>query len=217
MLRRPPDVPDEVWSAVQSVEAMPRLRGLRYEEIPVPAAMCDYGIGVAMERVADWRDGLGGPAVDGMPDDWSRDAARSHGWIMTLYRDGLQAPWVSHWRCVAFMSVPLEGDRRDALTIELYRDMLRRAFADGWFGDAFAADPGSVSGTVSVVKNTGFGRMDTPIPAACEIRASWTPMSHDAGSRVRGWGELMLCATDDHGVDGHDGAGVTTDDCEVRI
>ena len=172
-LQRPAGVPDEVWSAVVAVAAAPRCAELRFREIPVSARLCDYGIGVAMERLGGGNRGAAG-----------------HGWILMLYRESAPEEWGSHWRCVAFLSAPLAGGRHDVMTPALYREMLTDALRD--------ALPGSTAGTVSVVENTGVGVLAARLGADCEIRASWTPRAGVGASladQLRMWGGLLLTAT----------------------
>lgn len=98
MLMRPQGVPDQVWNAVLSVDCMRRLKGMTYREIPVPNSMANFGIGVALEC----------------------DETYASGWIMILYSLKFREDWHSHWRCVAFASLPLPDKEYDCLTPGMY-------------------------------------------------------------------------------------------------
>ena len=102
MLMRPQGVPDQVWNAVLSVDRMRRLKGMTYREIPVPNSMANFGIGVALEC----------------------DETYASGWIMILYSLKFREDWHSHWRCVAFASLPLPDKEDDCLTPGMYWDMM---------------------------------------------------------------------------------------------
>ena len=54
-MNRPLGVPDVVWDAVLSVRNMRRVNGVAYREIPIPCAMADFGVGVALES-SSYRD-----------------------------------------------------------------------------------------------------------------------------------------------------------------
>lgn len=169
-LTRPRGVPDRVWEAVLSVERMPRLQGVRYREIPVPSTMASFGIGVGLEC----------------------EDTRVSGWIMVLYSLKRRDDWHSHWRCVAFASLPLPDKEDDRLTPGAYWEtMMDHLDTD---------DADHVSGTVTVTQNTSFGR-DPGVPqAGCEIRVSWTPLDYadgglDAGSQVGEWAEFLRSMT----------------------
>ena len=120
-LFRPHGVPDRVWDAVLSVERMPRLQGMAYHEIPVPNSMANFGIGVELE------------CDDGCPS----------GWIMVLYSLKFQEDWHSHWRCVAFASLPMPEKESKRMEPGMYWESMMR-FLD-------PDDSEHVSGTVTVV------------------------------------------------------------------
>ena len=181
-LQRPEGVPDAMWEAVRSVRAMKRVRDVRYREIPIPATLADYGVGVELE--AGERDA---------EQPFAMSDAQEHiatGWIMVLYSKATRADWGSRWRCVAFARLLLEASENDSLTPGMYwEDMC------GFLGDV---GPDSVSGTVTVTQNTAFGSMTGTTSAGCEIRVSWTPLDDsgpdatmDAGSQIRSWAAFI--------------------------
>ncbi|KAA8825586.1 DUF3000 family protein [Bifidobacterium reuteri] len=192
-LLRPQGVPDDLWAAVESVNAMPYLPGVRYREIPVPSTLADYGIGVELEA-GHARFGGAGAAADvaahaaadmsGFPPDVGT------GWVMVLYCHVPRAEWGSRWRCVAFARLPLAPAENDSLAPEMYWD--------GMCDHLVNMDPDSLSGTVTVSQNTSFGSLAARASAGCEIRVSWTPLdvvgadgTMDAGAQVNAWAAFM--------------------------
>lgn len=169
-LFRPHGVPDRVWDAVLSVERMPRLQGMAYHEIPVPNSMANFGIGVELE------------CDDGYPS----------GWIMVLYSLKFQEDWHSHWRCVAFASLPMPEKESKRMEPGMYWESMMR-FLD-------PDDSEHVSGTVTVAHNTAFGHDPDAPMAGCEVRVSWTPLDYadgglDAGSQVGRWAAFLRSMT----------------------
>lgn len=178
---RPPDVPDAVWAAVESVRAMRRIAGVHYEEIAVPGMLADYGIGVSL-TVADEGE-CAADAVNG-------DVVAS-GWIMLLYDRSIRDEWRSHWRCVAYARLPLDPREDDGMAPVLFWDEMLTAL-DG-------AHDGDVAGTVTVERNTAFGMHDAGFGARCELRVSWTPLASmddgsGAGSQIRRWALFVRSA-----------------------
>lgn len=184
---RPHGVPDAVWDAVESIRAMRRIDGMGYREIPVPATLADYGIGVAIE-VASTAHGRGTDGTYPFDDLPSSAPAVATGWIMTLYSNDERPDWGSHWRCVAFASLPLPHAENDPLAPGMYWDDMC-----GWLK---AAEPDSVGGTVTVTQNTTFGSLGDGGSAGCEMRVSFTPAVHtgvpfDAGAHVAAWASFL--------------------------
>ncbi|NEG54518.1 DUF3000 family protein [Bifidobacterium platyrrhinorum] len=178
---RPVGVPDDVWQAVESIREMPHLRDVRYREIPVPSTLADYGIGVELESGA--REDAADRMFDGtMP------TGLATGWIMILYSVEPRSDWGSNWRCVAFARLPLDKGENDALTPDMYWDIM--------CDHLDAAEPGSIGGTVTVTRNTAFGSLGRDDSAGCEMRVSFTPttfdgMSYDAGASVSAWARFL--------------------------
>lgn len=179
-----PPAPDAVLRAVESVRAMPRLEGVTYREIAVPATLCAYGIGVSLTCAA--------------PQD---DAPPRSGWIMALYDEQRYAgdrhtAVRSPWRFVAFLSVPLTGSSHHALTADMAWDAVLDALRP------FAV-PCSVDGTVTVTHNAryeGGGTVTAHTDYGCEIRVSWTPATMDAqdpdaGAHIAAWARFASACT----------------------
>ena len=170
-MARPYDVPDVVWDAVLSVERMPRVSGVAYREIPVPADMASFGIGVELMRVDD-----------------AGDALAAFGWITVLYSREYREDWRSRWRCVAFASMPApDADGTRPAPAEYWTAMVERL-------DAKVSE--DISGTVTIAQNTAFGGESDVPRASCELRVSWTPLDYadgglDAGSQVDAWARFL--------------------------
>lgn len=194
-LLRPQGVPDELWAAVESVNAMPHLPGVRYREIPVPSTLADYGIGVELEaRHAGFGDAV---AASGAAAHTATAASGfgfsphvATGWVMMLYCHEPRAEWGSRWRCVAFARLPLAPAENDSLAPGMYWDNMCDHLVN--------IDPDSISGTVTVNQNTSFGGLAARASAGCEIRVSWTPLdvvgadgTMDAGAQVNAWAAFM--------------------------
>lgn len=190
---RPRGVPDDVWAAVESVDDMPRLTGVRYREIPVPSTLADFGIGVELE--ADDEDVAGNAAESSAglfqsDSDADSQPHQATGWLMLLYSRTPRVGWDSRWRCVAFARLPLEASEDDPL-------------APGMCWDAMCdyveyAEPDSLAGTVTVTRNTVFGALSESPSAGAEIRVSWTPLdgtgpngTMDAGAQVNSWAAFI--------------------------
>ncbi|PJM76274.1 DUF3000 family protein [Bifidobacterium simiarum] len=162
------DVPKPVEDAVQSVRDMVLRDAFEYREIPVPASLADYGIGVEISS-------------------GERASTAVSGWIMVLYSHRMRSGWRSRWRCVAFASWALRREQHNSLTPSLYWTDIERLLVDRL--------PGSLMGTVSVNHNTSFESSNDVEPVAsvsCEARASWTPDVRDgsildAGRQIDMW------------------------------
>ncbi|WP_291526937.1 DUF3000 family protein [Bifidobacterium sp. UBA744] len=161
-------VPETVWRAVETVRAMPRLAGVRYREIPVPTALCDYGIGVEL----------------------SCDRHESSGWVMVLFDCEPRREWHGHWRCVAFASMPMDAGEIDALTTHMTWDDVHETLV------GIGVRPDDIGGTITMTRNTSFGTLEGE-SVSCEMRVSWTPATMgdrdvDAGRQINAWGRAML-------------------------
>lgn len=180
----PGDVPAAVLQAVESVRAMPRIEGVSYREIGVPATLCAYGIGVSLSCAAP--QGATPP--------------RS-GWVMALYDERRHvgdryAAARSPWRFVAFLSVPLTGPSHSALTADMAWDAALETLHP-------LAAPGSVDGTVTVTHNAryeGGATATAHTDYGCEIRVSWTPATMDAqdpdaGAHIAAWARFASACT----------------------
>lgn len=178
---RSDNVPKVVSQAVDSVRAIPRRPHVVYEEIPVPGTVSDYGVGVSMRYEI-------------------RSNLHSYAWVMVLYSHDYREEWGSHWRCVAFLSTPMEAGTLTDMTASLIWGWMERDVVD--------IEPDTLSGTVSVSRDTAFGMLsrhtfDDEPESRCEVRASWTPHVNvgsilDAGAQVDAWARFMISITTDN-------------------
>ena len=157
-------VPGPVADAVGALRAMRQPPWVTYREIPVPARMAPYGIGVDMEV---------------------HDPAHASGWLMLLHQPDV-IPARQAWRCVAYLRAGLTPGEPRPLVPQLYWDM--------WAARATPAlvRAGSAAGTVTVCDNTTFdphpgpaapahvGETAPATSADCEMRISWTPAARAA-------------------------------------
>lgn len=117
------------------------------------------------------------------------------GWMMVLYATNPPVHWKSHWRCAAYAHMLLPTAENDGLTPTMYwDDMCSRL--DG-------IDPDSVSGTVTMTRDTVFSSTSQHVPttsigvaSGCEMRVSWTPIASmddvlDAGGQIRLWARFI--------------------------
>lgn len=175
MQGRPPDTPDDVWEAVESVRAMAREPGVTYHEMPVPATLAPHGIGVHLESGED--DG----ADDGL----------ASGWIMLLRADEPRFDWGGRWRCVAYARLPMPGgDGAGPVPAAVWDEVTKR------LDEAGAA---AIGGTITIVRDAAFGALERRGEGTgVEVRVSWTPfddpLGHnglDAGAQVAMWARFI--------------------------
>ena len=188
-MSRPAGVPDVVWDAVCSVRDMPRIPGVLYHEIPVDHELCDFGIGIEM-MMSPGEYSTMGPMGSMAP----------MGWVSIQYAQAPQWQSDSHWLCVAFMRFPISSSEDDGLTPAMYWEEVGARMT--------GADPGSLSGTVSVTRSTEFPAESSPARASngvgCEMRMSWTPatLDHgriDAGMQVACLADVLRSVADGEG------------------
>lgn len=176
---RPLDgVPAPMVDAIEAVRGMRRHPRVTYREIPVPADLAAYGIGVDMAV----RDGAAG-------------------WLMLLYHPAGPSG-TDRWRCAAYLrTTPMPpADAGEGDVPRMWRRM--------WDAHATGAlvAPGSAAGTITICGNTPLDPSGAPW-ADRELRLSWTPATHaapgggpgrwvDAGRQVGLWEGLLLDATD---------------------
>ncbi|MBW3092270.1 DUF3000 family protein [Bifidobacterium sp. 82T10] len=189
MSGRPDGVPDDMWHAVESARAMRREPSMRYREIPVPASLADFGLGVELESVASLAASSSSAASSA-----AVSAPAASGWIMLLYSRSFRVDWQSRWRCVAFASLPLETRENDGLAPDMYWDDM--------CGHLRGVLPASLGGTVTVTRNTSFGTLAGQGSVGCEMRVSWTPLEDtdggmDAGGQIRSWARFVGSAARD--------------------
>jgi hypothetical protein len=103
--------------------------------------------------------------------------------------DGHDA-WDGTFRVVTFA--------RAGLDPEMAADPLVTEVGWTWLMECLSVrhiEPIAASGTVTRVSSESFGAMsDRPTSAEIEIRASWTPATHDLSAHLRAWALMTCCA-----------------------
>lgn len=156
---------DAVHSAVTRTE-------LSVTEIPAPTGLAPWSVALA---------------ADVLPARHSTDSELGTGRFILLYDPSEPEAWGGAFRVVCFAQAPLEA--------ELGVDPFIADVAWSWLLDALGsrgAAYDSASGTATKTLSTGFGELSTQDDVALiELRASWSPRTHDVTSHVEAWGELL--------------------------
>ena len=141
-------------------------------EIPAPGSL------------APWSFAL---SADVTPARHDTDSELGTGRFVLLYDPEAPEAWGGQFRVICFAQAPLET--------EMGIDPFLAEVAWSWLVDALDARGAkytSASGTATRILSTGFGELQPQGDGAqIELRASWTPESHDLASHVEGWGELL--------------------------
>ena len=165
-------VPAAFRAALDSVHAAVTRTELAVSEIPAPAGLAPYSIALA---------------ADVTPARHSEDSDLGTGRFVLLYDPSEPDAWGGPFRVVCFAQAPLEA--------EIGVDPFIADVAWSWLLDALdsrGAAYDSASGTATKTLSTGFGGLSTQADVAqIELRASWSPRSHELTSHVEAWGELL--------------------------
>jgi hypothetical protein len=165
-------VPAPFSAALDSVRAAVTRAELSVSEIPAPTGLAPWSIALA---------------ADVMPARHSTDSELGTGRFVLLYDPVEPEAWGGPFRVVCFAQAPLET--------EIGVDPFLADVAWSWLLDALdsrGAAYDSASGTATKTLSTGFGELASQADVAqIELRASWSPRSHDLTSHVEAWGELL--------------------------
>lgn len=165
-------VPAAFRAALDSVHAAVTRTELAVSEIPAPAGLAPYSIALA---------------ADVTPARHSEDSDLGTGRFVLLYDPSEPDAWGGPFRVVCFAQAPLEA--------EIGVDPFIADVAWSWLLDALdsrGAAYDSASGTATKTLSTGFGELSTQADVAqIELRASWSPRSHELTTHVEAWGELL--------------------------
>ena len=165
----PPTVLPETFArAVAGLRAVAPRKEIALEEVGAPQRLAPYAFALSATVVRDGDEVATGRLI------LLHDPAGHDGWGGTL-------------RLVTYVTADLEQ--------ELAADPLLPAVGWTWLTDALEAQGASyaaIGGTVTQTMSTRFGDLAGP-PASgdVEIRASWTPTSHDLSSHLRAWCALL--------------------------
>jgi hypothetical protein len=145
---------------------------LTITEIPAPGALAPNSLALAADVI---------PAEHGI------DSPLGTGRFILLYDPSAPEAWGGEFRVVCFAQSPLDTD--------MALDPFMADVAWSWLVDALdsrGASYTSASGTATKILSTGYGELQSQgVGAVIELRASWTPVSHEIGPHVEGWSELL--------------------------
>jgi len=167
-----PGAPQEFLDAVASADAASLRNELRVFETAAPEGLAPF------QRA--W-------AADVEPQHASSDNEYGTGRLVFLYDPSVPEAWESAYRMVVFAQAPI-----DPL---MGQDEFLPNVAWSWLIDALDSSGASyfhAAGTTTSVVSTGFGEMEAEGSGAqVEVRASWSPTTHDIGPHLEAWSEFV--------------------------
>ncbi|WP_103062809.1 DUF3000 domain-containing protein [Actinomyces qiguomingii] len=162
--------PERFRTALESLRATSRPRGLILKEVPAPARLAPYAAALTAQTVETH---AGTPV--------------SSGRFVVLHDPDTQPAWDGDFRLVVMV--------RSRVDEEIGADPLLGRAAWSWLTDALdhcGAGRHALVGTVTRVLSDTFGGLElTDACAHVEIRSSWSPTTPDLGPHLRAWYELM--------------------------
>ena len=179
--------------AVASVRAWQPPAHIQIYEIPAPRRIAPHAFALAAVVNRD-------------------EETIAHARLILLHDPGRPDSWHGPLRLVTYLSVPLPPVRmvrpeRTDVIWTWFTDALTRT------GARFTAAGGTVTGTYSTKCGdlressplwTNLHQHDRDSSAAVELRASWTPLTNDLTTHLRGWSHLLTATarlTPDSAVD----------------
>ena len=167
-----PGAPQEFLDAVASADAASLRSELRVFETAAPEGLAPF------QRA--W-------AADVEPQHASSDNEYGTGRLVFLYDPSAPEAWESTYRMVVFAQAPIEP--------LIGQDEFLPNVAWSWLIDALDSSGASyfhAAGTTTSVVSTGFGEMESEGSGAqVEVRASWSPTTHDIGPHLEAWSEFV--------------------------
>jgi hypothetical protein len=164
--------PQEFLDAVASADAASLRSELRVFETAAPEGLAPF------QRA--W-------AADVEPQHASSDNEYGTGRLVFLYDPSAPEAWESTYRMVVFAQAPIEP--------LMGQDEFLPNVAWSWLIDALDSSGASyfhAAGTTTSVVSTGFGEMESEGSGAqVEVRASWSPTTHDIGPHLEAWSEFV--------------------------
>jgi hypothetical protein len=168
-----PTVPAEFAAALASLKATKLRPEVSVREIPSPGG-----------SVAEFSHAL---AADVFPLSDKNGTPHGSGRFILLYDNSQNESWGGPFRVVCFAQAPLD--------VEIGLDPFLADVTWSWLIDALngrGANFSNPSGTATRILSTGFGELSGGIDGAqIELRASWTPASHDLSGQVESWADLL--------------------------
>ena len=126
-------------------------------------------------------------AADVEPQHASSDNEYGTGRLVFLFDPSAPEAWESTYRMVVFAQAPIEP--------LMGQDEFLPNVAWSWLIDALDSSGASyfhAAGTTTSVVSTGFGEMESEGSGAqVEVRASWSPTTHDIGPHLEAWSEFV--------------------------
>jgi hypothetical protein len=126
-------------------------------------------------------------AADVEPEHASSDNEYGTGRLVFLCDPSVPEAWESAYRMVVFAQAPI-----DPL---MGQDEFLPNVAWSWLIDALdssGAEYFHAAGTTTSVVSTGFGEMEAQGSGAqVEVRASWSPRTHEIGPHLEAWSEFV--------------------------
>jgi len=167
-----PGAPQEFLDAVASADAASLRSELRVFETAAPEGLAPF------QRA--W-------AADVEPQHASSDNEYGTGRLVFLFDPSAPEAWESTYRMVVFAQAPIEP--------LMGQDEFLPNVAWSWLIDALDSSGASyfhAAGTTTSVVSTGFGEMESEGSGAqVEVRASWSPTTHDIGPHLEAWSEFV--------------------------
>lgn len=167
-----PGAPQEFLDALASADVASLRSELRVFETAAPEGLAPF------QRA--W-------AADVEPQHASSDNEYGTGRLVFLYDPSVPEAWESAYRMVVFAQAPI-----DPL---MGQDEFLPNVAWSWLIDALDSSGASyfhAAGTTTSVVSTGFGEMEAEGSGAqVEVRASWSPTTHDIGPHLEAWSEFV--------------------------
>ena len=167
-----PGAPQEFLDAVASADAASLRSELRVFDTAAPEGLAPF------QRA--W-------AADVEPQHASSDNEYGTGRLVFLYDPSAPEAWESTYRMVVFAQAPIEP--------LMGQDEFLPNVAWSWLIDALDSSGASyfhAAGTTTSVVSTGFGEMESEGSGAqVEVRASWSPTTHDIGPHLEAWSEFV--------------------------
>ena len=167
-----PGAPQEFLDAMSSAVGAALRSELMVFETPAPEGLAPF------QRA--W-------AADVEPQHASSDNEYGTGRLVFLYDPSSPEAWESAYRMVVFAQAPI-----DPL---MGQDEFLPNVAWSWLIDALDSSGASyvhAAGTTTSVVSTGFGEMESEGSGAqVEVRASWSPTTHDIGPHLEAWSEFV--------------------------
>jgi len=164
--------PQEFLDAVAAADAASLRSELRVFETAAPEGLAPF------QRA--W-------AADVEPQHASSDNEYGTGRLVFLYDPSAPEAWESTYRMVVFAQAPIEP--------LMGQDEFLPNVAWSWLIDALDSSGASyfhAAGTTTSVVSTGFGEMESEGSGAqVEVRASWSPTTHDIGPHLEAWSEFV--------------------------